>query len=219
MGVLLLDLGGGTSNILVYNQGAACFTASAPVGGAQVTNDISIIKNIAAESAEKIKVEAACCWEPLLDGLDETIIVPGMGGRAPFPITRSMILSIVKPRMTEIFQLVKARVEESCQLRTLGGGAVLTGGGANLLGAADLASEVFNLPVRIGNPLPVGGLVDDYRNPAYATAVGLVLEGNDRKGGAVSSSGVSDTASTHSGGINPLSAFVKIGHWIKREFF
>jgi cell division protein FtsA len=218
MGVALLDLGGGTSNILLYNQGAACSTASIPVGGVQVTGDISIVKNIAAEAAEKIKVEAGCCWEPLLDGVDETIIVPGMGGRAPFPIPRSLILGIVKPRMTEIFQLVKAKIEESCPLRTLGGGIVLTGGGANLLGAADLAAEVFNLPVRVGNPLPVGGLVDDYRNPAYATAVGLVLEGNEREGGAAPSPGDQAGASPPPG-INPLAVFGKIGHWIKREFF
>ncbi|MDR2795599.1 MAG: cell division protein FtsA [Spirochaetaceae bacterium] len=219
MGVALLDLGGGTSNILVYNQGAACFTASVPVGGAQVTGDISIVKNIAAETAEKIKLEAGCCWEPLLDEVEETVIVPGMGGRAPFPIPRSLILDIVKPRMTEIFQMVKAKVGEYSPLRTLGGGIVLTGGGANLLGSADLAAEVFNLPVRIGNPLPVGGLVDDYRNPVYATAVGLVLEGNEREGGAAPSPGASDAVPGHSDGINPLPIFAKIGNWIKREFF
>ncbi|MDR0684055.1 MAG: cell division protein FtsA [Spirochaetaceae bacterium] len=219
MGVVLLDLGGGTSNILVYNQGAACFTASVPVGGAQVTSDISIVKNIAAEAAEKIKVEAGCCWEPLLDEVDETIIVPGMGGRAPLPIPRSLILGIVKPRMTEIFQLVRAKIEENWPLRALGGGVVITGGGANLLGAADLATEVFNLPVRVGNPLPVGGLVDDYRNPAYATAVGLALEGNERDGGAAPSQGGEDSGSPHTGAMNPLAAFGRMVHWVKREFF
>jgi cell division protein FtsA len=219
MGVVLLDLGGGTSNILVYNQGAPCFTASAPVGGAQVTSDISIVKNIAVETAEKIKIDSGCCWEPLLDGTDETIIVPGLGGRAPFSIQRSLILGIVKPRMTEIFQLVKSKVEENCQLRTLGGGVVLTGGGANLPGAADLAAEVFNMPVRIGNPLPVGGLVDDYRNPAYATAVGLVLEGARRGGGGTAlSHGTEETTAVRSG-FNPFSVFAKIGRWLKREFF
>jgi cell division protein FtsA len=219
MGVVLLDLGGGASNILVYSQGAACFSASVPVGGAQVTSDISIVKNIAAESAEKIKIEAGCCWEPLLDEVEETIVVPGMGGRAPFPIPSSLILGIIKPRMTEIFQMIKEKIGENCPVRTLGGGIVLTGGGANLLGVADLAAEVFKLPVRIGNPLPVGGLVDDYRNPVYAAAVGLVLEGNEREGGPALLPGSSDAGSQHSGGINPLSVFGNIAHWIKREFF
>jgi cell division protein FtsA len=218
MGVVLLDLGGGMSNILVYNQGAPRFTASAPVGGAQVTSDISIVKNISVETAEKIKIDSGCCWEPLLDGADETIVVPGLGGRAPFHIHRSLILSIVKPRMTEIFQLVKSKVEENSQLRMLGGGVVLTGGGANLPGAADLAAEVFNMPVRIGNPLSVGGLVDDYRNPAYATAVGLVLEGNKRLGGAALAANIQETAAAHSL-VNPFSVFSKIGRWVKREFF
>ena len=219
MGVALLDLGGGTSSMLIYNQGAACFTASVPVGGVQVTNDISIVKNISAEAAEKIKVEAGCCWEPLLDEVEETVIVPGMGGRAPLPIPRSLILGIVKPRMTEIFQLVRAKIEENWSLRTLGGGIVITGGGANLLGAADLAAGVFNLPVRIGNPLPVGGMVDDYRNPAYATAVGLALEGNEREGGAAPSQGGEDSGSSHSGVMNPLAAFGRMIRWIKHEFF
>ncbi|MDR1362537.1 MAG: cell division protein FtsA [Spirochaetaceae bacterium] len=220
MGAALLDLGGGTSNILAYQQGAAFFTSSIPAGGNQVTNDISIVKNIAFDAAEKIKIEAGCCWEPFLEGIDDSIIVPGMGGRPPILIPRSQILQIVKPRMVEIFQLVKAKIEEVRPLRTLGGGIVLTGGGANLAGVAELAAEVFNKPVRIGNPLPAGGLVDEYRNPVYATAVGLVLEGNDREGGVDQSAG-SGSFSSRTGGAewNPLSVFGKIGGWIKREFF
>jgi cell division protein FtsA len=219
MGVALLDLGGGASNILVYNQGAACFTASVPAGGGLVTNDISIVKNIAVEAAEKIKLEAGCCWEPLLEDASDTIIVPGMGGRAPFPVPRFEVLRIVKPRMTEIFHLVRAKIDAAYPRRTLGGGIVLTGGGANLPGVVELASEVFKLPVRTGNPLPVGGLVDDYRNPAYATAVGLVLEGGEREGGIAASAGGADAAALGTGGVNPLDVFGKIGHWIKREFF
>jgi cell division protein FtsA len=217
MGVVLLDLGGGASNILVYEQGSPCFTACVPAGGCQVTNDISIVKNIAAETAEKIKLETGCCWEPLLDRADEAILVPGMGNRPPFPIPRSVILDIVTPRMTEIFQLVKARVEEVRPLRTLGGGVVLTGGGANLPGASELASEVFAMPVRSGIPFPVGGLVDEYRNPSYATAVGLVLEGNEREGGTIMRN--TDAAPHGTSGVNPLAVFGKLGNWIKREFF
>jgi cell division protein FtsA len=130
--------------------------------------------------SEKIKLEAGCCWEPFLEEDDE-IIVPGVGGRPPKAILKSQILSIIRPRIEETFKLVKEKMDKLPLSRSLGGGVVLTGGGAQLLGAAELASHVFRLPVRIGSPLPVGGLVEDYRNPAYATAVGLVIEGYERQ--------------------------------------
>jgi cell division protein FtsA len=180
LGAALVDLGGGTTNVLVYRDGAPYSIGTIPAGGAQVTGDISIMKNITFEIAEKIKLDSGCCWEPFLEEDDE-IIVPGVGGRAPLAIPRSQILAIIRPRMEETFKLVKERIDKLSISRHLGGGVVLTGGGAQLLGAAELASQVFKLPVRVGNPLPVGGLVEDYRSPAFATAVGLVLEGFDRE--------------------------------------
>ena len=179
LGVALVDLGGGTTNVLVFSGGAPYSINTIPAGGTQVTSDISIIKNISFETAEKIKLDAGCCWEPFLEEDDE-IIVPGVGGRPPQTIPKSQILAIIRPRMEETFKLVKEKLDKLSFSRPLGGGIVLTGGGAQLLGAADLASYVFNLPVRVGMPLPVGGLVEEYRSPAYATAVGLVLEGFDR---------------------------------------
>jgi cell division protein FtsA len=181
LGVALIDLGGGTTDVLVYSQGAPYSTTTIPVGGVQVTSDISILKNIAFETAERIKVEAGCCWDELLEG-DDDIIVPGVGGRPPLPIPKSHILGIVKPRMEEIFSMVKERLDKLALPRPLGGGVVLTGGGAQLLGAAELAFHIFHLPVRVASPLPVGGLVEEYRSPIYATSVGLVLEGAEREG-------------------------------------
>jgi cell division protein FtsA len=166
--------------VLVYSDGAPYSISTIPAGGTQVTSDISIIKNISFETAEKIKLDSGCCWEPFLEEDDE-IIVPGVGGRAPQAIPRSQILAIIRPRMEETFKLVKEKIDKLSISRPLGGGVVITGGGAQLLGAAELASQVFRLPVRVGNPLPVGGLVEDYRSPAFATAVGLVLEGFDRE--------------------------------------
>jgi len=180
LGAALVDLGGGTTNVLVYSEGAPYSISTIPAGGTQVTSDISIIKNISFETAEKIKLDSGCCWEPFLEEDDE-IIVPGVGGRAPQAIPRSQILAIIRPRMEETFKLVKEKIDKLSISRPLGGGVVITGGGAQLLGAAELASQVFRLPVRVGNPLPVGGLVEDYRSPAFATAVGLVLEGFDRE--------------------------------------
>ena len=179
LGVALVDLGGGTTNVLVYSGGAPYSINTISAGGTEVTRDISIIKNIPFETAEKIKLEAGCCWEPFLEE-DGEIIVPGVGGRPPQAIPKSQIMAIIGPRMEETFKLVKERLDKLPYARTLGAGIVLTGGGAQLLGTAELAAQVFKLPVRIGRPLPVGGLVDDCRSPAFSTAVGLVLEGFDR---------------------------------------
>ena len=212
LGVALLDLGGGTTNVLVYSGGAPYSISTIPAGGAQVTSDISIIRNISFETAEKIKLDAGCCWEPFLEDDDE-IIVPGVGGRAPQSIPRSHILAIIRPRMEETFKLVKEKLDKLSFSRPLGGGVVITGGGAQLLGAADLAAHVFNLPVRVGNPLPVGGLVEDYRSPAFATAVGLALEGYDReqKLGIVTGTEIRDKGGPR--------VWDKLKDWFEKEFF
>jgi cell division protein FtsA len=182
LGVVLLDMGGGTTDVLVYIEGTPYSTYTIPAGGTQVTGDISIIKNISMENAEKIKIDAGCCWDELLDD-DDSVIVPGVGGRAPMSIPRSQILAIIKPRMEEIFKMVKQHLDTLSLPRPLGGGVVLTGGGALLTGVVELANNVIKLPARIGNPIPIqdlGGLVEEYRNPSYATVIGLALEGEKR---------------------------------------
>jgi cell division protein FtsA len=180
MGTALIDLGGGTTDVLVYSEGAPYSTITIPLGGGQVTGDISLVKSISFETAERIKLEAGCCWEPYIEE-DDDIIVPGVGGRPPLSIPRSQMLGIIRPRMEEIFAKVQEKLDKLGLSRPLGGGIVLTGGGAQLLGAAELASDMFGLRARIGSPLAVKGLVQEYRSPVYATAVGLVLEGNDRE--------------------------------------
>jgi cell division protein FtsA len=184
LGVALIDLGGGTTDVLVYYDGAPYSTFTIPVGGVEVTRDISTIKSISIEVAEKIKQEAACCWEPLLEEQDDDILVPGIGGRAPTAIPRSHIYAIVKPRMEEIFDLVKQKLDCLALPRPLNGGVVITGGGAMLSGVVELAGEIFKMPARLGMPIRfanLGGLVDEYRAPIYATAIGLVLEGDKRE--------------------------------------
>ncbi len=214
LGVALVDLGGGTTNILVYSDGAPYSTTTIPVGGTQVTSDLSILKNLAFDTAERIKIDAGCCWEGLLEG-DEEVIVPGVGGRPPLPIPRSQILRIIQPRMEEIFHLAKEKLDKLSLARPMGGGVVLTGGGSQLPGVTELAAHIFNLPVRVGVPLSVGGLVEEYRSPVYATAVGLVLEGADRE---------HPKAQERSGenrrqekGQAPL--FGRLADWLKKEFF
>jgi cell division protein FtsA len=212
LGVALVDLGGGTTNVLVYSGGAPYSISTIPAGGVQVTGDIAIMKNISQETAESIKIKSGCCWEPFLEDDDE-IIVPGVGGRAPQAIPRSQILAIIRPRMEETFKLVKEKIDKLSFSRPLGGGVVLTGGGSELLGAADLAAQVFNLPVRVGIPLPIGGLVEDCRKAAFATAVGLVLEGYDRMQKDVFIHG---GESRDKGGPK---VWEKLKDWFEKEFF
>ena len=212
LGVAVVDLGGGTTNVLIYSNGAPYSIYTIPAGGTQVTSDISIIRNLSFETAEKIKLDAGCCWEPFLEDDDE-IIVPGVAGRAPQAIPKSQILGVIRPRVEETFKLVKEKLDKLSFSRPLGGGLVLTGGGAQLLGAAELASHVFNMPVRVGAPLPVGGLVEDYRSPAFATAVGLVLEGYDReRKDNVRPGG-------DSGGKAGPKVWDKLKDWFEKEFF
>ncbi|MDR2701349.1 MAG: cell division protein FtsA [Spirochaetaceae bacterium] len=212
-GTALIDMGGGTTDMLVYSEGTPYSTTTIPAGGTQVTSDISIIRNISLEAAEKIKLEAGSCWEGAHAGEDD-IIVPGVGGRPPQSIPRLEIEKIIRPRLEEFFFMVKENLDKLTLSRPLGGGVVLTGGASQLLGAAELASDIFQLPVRLGSPLPVGGLVEEYRNPAYATAVGLVLEGNDRS--IMEGQERGGNRRTDRGNSSAIGRFID---WVRREFF
>jgi cell division protein FtsA len=214
IGVALLDLGGGTTDVLVYADGAPYSNITIPAGGGMITSDISKVKNISFETAERIKIDTGCCWEGLFEG-DDDVIVPGVGGRPPMPIPKSQILAIIRPRMEEIFKMVKEKMDKLSLSRPLGGGIVLTGGGAQLLGAAELASYIFKMPVRVGSPLPVGGLVEEYRSPIYATAVGLVLEGDDRERRNTPERG-GDLHLREKGRASKMRQFID---WLKTEFF
>jgi len=214
LGVVLVDLGGGTTDILVYVEGAPYSTYTIPAGGAQVTSDISIIKNISFDNSENIKIEAGCCWDPMLDE-DQTVIVPGVGGRPPITIPRSQILAIIKPRMEEIFKLIKQHLDSLNLPRPLGGGVVLTGGGAQLSGVVSLANSILKLPARLGSPIPtqdLDGLAEDYRTPSYATVIGLALEGNRRAGADSGERG------ERHGGKKNEALIGKLISWLKEEF-
>lgn len=174
LGVLLVDLGGGTTDILVYSEGAPYYTDVLSIGSSQVTNDVSIMLKTPFDAAEKIKQEAGCAFMPMID-TEEEVIIPGVGGWPSASIPRKEICKIIQPRMEEIFSMIRGRLEKKGLEKHLGGGVVITGGGAQLAGTAELAREVFGIPARIGYPVKVGGLADMYQSPVYSTGVGLVL--------------------------------------------
>jgi len=180
LGVLLIDLGGGTTNILVHIEGSPYHSSILSIGGDQVTSDLSIMLKTPLDSAEKIKKDAGCCYLDLVAD-DEEVQIPRVGGRPPERISRRRIAQIIQPRMEEIFRLTKEQIENKGYLNRLGGGVVVVGGGALLPGIVELATETFGLPVRIGYPMKLGGLVEEYSSPEFATAVGLLLFGSRRE--------------------------------------
>jgi cell division protein FtsA len=214
LGVVLVDLGAGTTDALVYRQGTPYATFSIPLGGSEITQDISMVKNISFENAERAKLETQCCVAELLEG-NEEIIIEGMGGRPPLSIPKSQIAMIVRPRLEEIFRMVKDRLDSLPLDRPLGGGVALVGGGAELLGAVELATHVFRMPARIGVPLALGGLRENYQSPLYATAVGLALEGNARETEGRTDKGTESSAREK----GRVSLLRRILEWFKREVF
>jgi cell division protein FtsA len=178
LGVLMIDLGGGTTDVLVFVDGSPYHTDVVAVGGEQVTSDISIVLKTPSEFAEKLKKESGCCFMPLVDP-DEEIFLPGVGGWPSASIPRTELCKIIQPRMAEIFSLIRDKMMKKGYLNHLRGGVVLTGGGSMMPGAAELAKEIFGVPARIGYPFELGGLVAEYKNPMYSTAVGLVIYGNE----------------------------------------
>lgn len=212
LGCVLLDLGGGTTDVLVYSEGAPYYSNVIPVGGVQVTNDLSIMLSVSMEAAERIKREAARCHPALVED-GEDVIVPGVGGRAPRQESSAYIASIVQPRMEEIFRLARERIEKPGYLAMVKGGIVLTGGGARMPGAAELASEIFGMQARIGNPIALGGLVAEYRGPEFATAVGLVMEAAERAGEAPRGRERPEPKE------RKPSVVSRLVDWMKREFF
>jgi cell division protein FtsA len=185
LGSILIDLGGGTTDMLVLYGGAPICTYSIPFGGINITNDIAIIKGVSFDTAEKIKLSSGCCWENYLEeAADQSgVTIPGVGGRPPEEISRLDLCGIIRPRVEEI--LIKARqgvVRLANNIDTLSGNIVLTGGGALMPGIVDLAQQIFDTNnVRIGYPGNLGGVIDEYRTPEYATAAGLFMSIMDRK--------------------------------------
>jgi cell division protein FtsA len=178
LGVCLMDIGGGTTDIAVFAGGAIRHTAVIPIAGDQITNDIAMTLRTPTKEAEELKVRHGCALRQLANAND-FVEVPGVGERGPRKLSRQMLAEVIEPRVEELYTLVQAELRRSGFEELLSSGIVLTGGTALLGGMVELAEEVFHLPCRVGSPAYTGGLADVVRSPRYATAVGLVLEGRD----------------------------------------
>lgn len=182
IGVAIVDIGGGTSDIAIFADNAIKYTGAVPLGGQNLTNDIAFGLRTPISAAEKIKIKYGCCLGEMVSA-DETIEVPSVGGRPSRQVARQVLAAICEPRMEEILFHINQELERSGYKRKIGAGVVLTGGGALIEGAQELAEQIFGLPTRVGSPLNLGGgFTEMVNNPKYATAVGLLFYGVENEG-------------------------------------
>ncbi|MCK5189941.1 MAG: cell division protein FtsA, partial [Methylococcales bacterium] len=181
LGVCLIDIGGGTTDIAIFSDGAIKHTAVIPIAGDQVTNDIAVALRTPTKNAEEIKCEYASALTQLADA-EEMINVPSIGDREPRKISAQNLAEIVEPRYEELMLLVQAELRRSGYEELIAAGLVLTGGSSKVKGLTDLAEEIFHMPVRMGIPQHVTGLTDVVLNPIYSTGVGLLFYGKEHQG-------------------------------------
>ena len=184
LGVCLVDIGGGTTDLAVFSSGAIRHTAVIPIAGDQVTNDIAVSMRTPTQYAEDIKLRYACALSQLANP-DETIEVPSVGDRPPRRLARQTLAEIVEPRYEELFGLIREELRRSGFEEAIAAGVVITGGSAKMEGAVELAEEIFHMPVRLGVPQHVTGLVEVVSNPIHSTGVGLLLYARANTQGAL----------------------------------
>jgi cell division protein FtsA len=178
LGVCLIDIGGGTTDIAIFSQGAIKHTAVIPIAGDQVTNDVAVALRTPTQSAEEIKKSYACALTQLAD-TDEMIDVPSIGDRPSRKISKQNLAEIIEPRYEELMLLVQAEIRRSGYEGLMAAGIILTGGSSKVTGLIELAEEIFHMPVRLGVPQHIIGLTDVVENPIHSTGVGLLLYGRD----------------------------------------
>jgi cell division protein FtsA len=176
LGVCMIDIGGGTSDIAIFTEGAIRHTAVIPIAGDQVTNDIAIALRTPTRNAEEIKIKYGCALQEMIDD-NEMIEIPTFGDRAGRQIPRKALAEVTEARYEELFKLALAEIRRSRMEDHISAGVVLTGGASKIQGAQELAERIFNVPVRIGRPHNVQGMPDIINNPIYATSVGLLVYG------------------------------------------
>jgi cell division protein FtsA len=176
LGVCLVDIGGGTTDVAIFTQGAIRHTAVIPIAGDQITNDIAMALRTPTADAENIKISHGVALRQLADP-NQMIEVPGIGERAPRAMSRQTLAEVIEPRVEELFSLVQQVLRDSGLEELLSSGIVLTGGSSVMQGMIELGEEIFHMPVRVGIPRYTGALAEVVRSPRYATVVGLILEG------------------------------------------
>ena len=179
LGVCLVDIGGGTTDIAIFTEGSIRHTGVIPIAGDQVTNDIAMALRTPTLHAEDIKIKYACALAKLTSS-DETIQVPSVGDRPARSLSRQSLAEVVEPRYDELFTLIQAELRRSGFEGLVAAGVVLTGGTSKMEGVVELAEEIFHMPVRLGSPQNISGLKDIVNNPIYATGVGLLLYGKQQ---------------------------------------
>jgi cell division protein FtsA len=174
LGVALVDIGGGTTDFAIFERGSLWHTGVVAIGGDHFTNDIAVGLRTPVPDAERVKRRSGCALS-LMVGEDETMEVGSVGGRPPRVMARRILAEVLQPRAEEVFHLLWDEIQRAGWEKSLHSGIVLTGGGALLDGMAEIAEQIFDLPIRRGYPVGIGGLVDHVNSPAFATAVGIVM--------------------------------------------
>jgi cell division protein FtsA len=208
LGVCVVDMGGGTIDLSIYTNGALRHTAVIPVAGNQVTSDIAKIFRTPISHAEDIKVQYACALRSMV-GKEESIEVPSVGGRPARSMSRHTLAEVIEPRYQELFELVLEEIRSSGLEEQIAAGLVLTGGTSKMEGAVEFAEDVFQMPVRVGQPRHVSCLKEYVQDPAYASVVGLLLYGKDVRAQQKNAAQSRDPVS---------SVLKKISSWFKGEF-
>lgn len=205
LGVCLIDIGGGTTDIAIFAEGAIKHTAVIPIAGDQVTNDIAVALRTPTVNAEEIKRNYACALTQLAS-VDGVIEVPSIGDRPPRKISTQNLAEIIEPRYEELMLLVQSELRRSGYEELIAAGIVLTGGSSKVRGLIELAEEIFHMPVRMGVPQNVSGLTEVVKNPIHSTGVGLLMYGKEHQGGIRS--------------IDPegLGFFAKVKSWFQGNF-
>ena len=176
LGVCLVDIGGGTTDMAVFTHGAIRHTAVIPIAGDQITSDIAMALRTPTKDADDIKMKHGCALSQLADP-QEMIEVPGVGDRGTKQLSRKTLAEVIEPRVEELYSLVQSELRRSGYEELLSSGIVLTGGSSMMQGMVELGEEIFHMPVRVGQPSYIGGLAEVVRHPRYSTAMGLLIEG------------------------------------------
>jgi cell division protein FtsA len=200
LGVALLDIGGGTTDLAIFERGCLWHTAVAPIGGDHLTNDIAVGLRMPIPEAEKLKRKCGCVLSAMV-GDDESMDVASVGGRPARTMARRILSEVLQPRAEEVFHMVWDEIRRAGYEKSLNSGFVLTGGAANLEGMAEMAEQIFDLPVRRGVPSGVGSLADHIANPSFATAVGLLMRAQRQR--------IQESGASSSRGIGRLTDLVK----------